>query len=301
MNIFLAGLENSRGLEGTELTHRINHALTSYFYLGAMPPKQLISKLKRMRTQTKGYLMLDSGAYSLIMLSRKHDLSADSIRAEMMEYTEKYTDFVRRTADIFDIIVELDIDQVISYDYVLEAREGLIEACGKEKVMPVFHSTIPDALEEWKKWSLEFKYGGMGSTPRATESDLKELFNAITGEDGKPAYRVHGFAHVDMELLKKFPFWSADSTSWTGGPRWGMVVKEEHGLIGLRSKEQRLSTLKRLAKGETVAGALELHVDDYAHCQMTSTAMILEAADAYNKAGEVLTAHWAERGIRWED
>ena len=91
--------------------------------------------------------------------------------------------------------------------------------------------------------------------------------------------KVHAFGVQNVEILKRYPFYSADGTSWKEGPRWGRVNE----LKGAKVKEVNNAYIDslRLSRDNIKLGS--------------------ESVKVYQKLEKFLTDLWAKRGITFND
>jgi len=92
------------------------------------------------------------------------------------------------------------------------------------KPLPVFH--FSSDLGPLKELISQYKYFALGGlVPYARQK--KKLFSffdkafSLIGTKSK----IHGFGMTGVELLKNYPFYSVDSTSWLGGSMRGEVYE----------------------------------------------------------------------------
>jgi len=148
-------------------------------------------------------IMLDSGAYTVWNV--EGTVSLDAYIAYVLEGP---------FAKYFTEVVALDVigDAKASYENAMEMeRQGV-------NVVPVFHYGEPlkylrKYCQQWEKVGL----GSMNAPTRAARTHWRDsVFNYAY------PHKFHSFGYASEPLLQKYPFQSADSTSWiTGGPRWG--------------------------------------------------------------------------------
>lgn len=162
-----------------------------------------------------GDFMLDSGAFSFMENPKiKHDWD---------EYVERYADFINRNN--VKKFFELDIDSIIGYDKVLKLRERLERLTGK-KCIPVWHTSR--GKEEFLKMCEDYDYVSVGGIV-GKEWRADEYIPWFIREAHKRGAKIHGLGYTKLSKLKDMHFDSVDSTSWTGGNRFGYIYKFENG------------------------------------------------------------------------
>jgi len=88
--------------------------------------------------------------------------------------------------------------------------------------LPVYHGGSPtEILEELCEQYNYIAVGGItGARPRSNDlmRNLSAIFRQINGR-----VSVHGFGALDMKMQKSFQWYSADSTTWLNGHRYGKI------------------------------------------------------------------------------
>lgn len=150
-------------------------------------------------------LFVDSGAYSAATSGSSIDVAA------YIEWVRKWQHRVTAAAS----------PDVIG-DAVASARETerMLVAGLEVPILPVYHVGEDwKALERCLELSDYIALGGMVPFARRQKflrSWIKKAFSFIS--EGK---KVHGFGMTGWELMKAFPWYSVDSSSWTSGVRFG--------------------------------------------------------------------------------
>ena len=155
--------------------------------------------------------LLDSGAFTF--------MSNASKKINWKEYIDKYIDFIKENN--IQYFFELDIDKVIGYDKVKKYTKYIEKNVGR-KCIPVWHRTR--GLAEWKRLTREYDYVAIGGfaikdIKRTEYKFIKELLKIA--EENK--CKVHGLGFTGLEEIKKYHFYSVDSTSWRSGNRFGIL------------------------------------------------------------------------------
>lgn len=230
MRLFFAGGEAWSDLL---LDLGVKHILFSYYYFRSGlrssrgKAQQLLARLRK--AKAKGYrFMLDSGAFTYQVKS--HVGSTPPPAA----YFEEYFDFVREYGDLFDVVVEFDIDNIVKvkdgHIVPKDDPDGRFVTTAEvddwtnrmldiqdlaPRVMPVYHT------HRGKKWLQDWLVD--------TRSPLIGIASSIT--DGittfiAQAHRfgkfTHGFAQTRIRTDMKYtPFDSVDSTTWLRADKYG--------------------------------------------------------------------------------
>lgn len=170
-------------------------------------------------------IFLDSGAYSA--WRRQEDIPLS-----------EYIRYVERHRDVIDVVVGLDViaghfgkkhlsvsemreSAERSFRNTLEMRRAGIDA------MPVYHQG--EGLD-WLKRMLDegIDYIGISNQTWSSRDSqvawLDMAFDYLCGRSGWPVVRTHGFGLTSMPLVRRYPYYSCDSTSWILTAGNGMIV-----------------------------------------------------------------------------
>jgi len=200
----------------------VPYQLMSYFYFRTMragtKAHDLLAKMRR--AHAAGYrFMLDSGAFT-------YNTKANMPGAKLPEprgYFQEYKNFIQDHGDLFEVIVELDIDnfgagtdRAVSLSEVDDWTNELfsIREIGP-KIMPVYHASRgPTWLRDWLL-DTGSPYIGFGSSGGGGAA----AFVAQARRFGKAA---HGFAQTRIKTeLKYAEFYSVDSSTWLRADKFG--------------------------------------------------------------------------------
>ena len=155
-------------------------------------------------------LMADSGAFSAFTQKTKIDLS-------------EYIDYIKRNEDVFEVYFNLDVIHNGGKSYMNWIH---MRANGLDPV-PVFH--IGTHERYLKKYLSLTDYIAIGAIANMSTSErLKSLDNIwkdyLTDKDGMPTVKVHGFGLTSLRVIKGYPWYSLDSTSWVMFGRYGAIL-----------------------------------------------------------------------------
>jgi hypothetical protein len=155
-------------------------------------------------------LMLDSGAWSA--------------------YTQKttikigdYIDYIRRRKRYLEIYFNLDVigDGENSYNNWVHMRANGLEP------IPVYHIGTPESfLENYLEHCDHIAIGAIAdmSTEKRMESLNRIWVEYLTDSKGFPKVKVHGFGLTSIRVMKSYPWYSVDSTSWVMFGRYGAIL-----------------------------------------------------------------------------
>lgn len=153
-------------------------------------------------------LMLDSGAFSAFTKNAKINIYS-------------YMHFIRRFSKHIITYVNLD---VIGDPKATLVNQKLMEKEGFHP-LPVWHGN-----EDWqilKDYCSSYDYVGIGGIAGVSEHHsrkrlLDKIFFEFTGK------KFHLFGVTSFPILKGYPFYSVDSTSWNASMRYGRHVQDRN-------------------------------------------------------------------------
>lgn len=160
--------------------------------------------------QKKVELFLDSGAYSAWM---------QGISIDIQEYIAFIKEHER------DLALYAVLDVIGDAEGTLK-NQRIMEEAGLSP-LPCFH--FGEDLSYLERYVEEYEYlalGGlaaMGSKPQMFDF-LDKAFDVICDKEGMPKVKVHGFAVTSLRAMKRYPWFSVDSTSWLSTARMGFML-----------------------------------------------------------------------------
>lgn len=164
-------------------------------------------------------VFLDSGAFSAYTQGVEIDLP-------------KYCDFIKRNSDIIEVASVLDAvgDPLKTYQNQLA-----MEAHGV-RPLPCFHYGEDERYLDYYAANYEYiTLGGM--VPISTPNLLLWLDRLwekhLTDGSGRPRLKVHGFGLTTISLMKRYPWYSVDSSSWVQISSVGSILHPDHGVIAM--------------------------------------------------------------------
>jgi len=160
--------------------------------------------------ETKVDIFLDSGAFSAFTQGVEIDIN-------------EYIEFIKAHKDHLEVYANLD---VIGSPEGTWRNQRRMEKAGVNP-LPCFH------YGEDPKWlqmylSRGYDYIALGGMVPISTPDLRIWLddiwkNYLTDKDGMPIIKVHGFGLTSNSLMRRYPWWSVDSTSWVMTGRMGGV------------------------------------------------------------------------------
>lgn len=154
------------------------------------------------------------------------------------------------------------------------------------KVIHVFHQH--EDFEILKRLMKVQEY--IGISPANDESQKsKNEWMAKCFSIVKTNVKCHGFAVTSVPTLLKFPFFSADSSSWVQGAKYAAIPTFKNGKMNsIRYKDKaNLSELSQRSETDTLS-----MLESY-HPRMEA------GIRAYVDAEKFVTSVWDKRGIKW--
>lgn len=266
LKLYLAGGED-KAWEQAAIKGGAKNSLYSYLYLKAQNGNQVDNFI----TSLKRNIFLDSGAYSAFTKGIKIDI-------------DEYIEFIKKHEKILTTYACLD---VIGNAKATKINQEYMESKGLNP-LPCFHYN-----EDWyylKDMVIRYKYialGGMVPLSRNKNkliSFLSKCFSIIGNK------KVHGFGITNLDLLKTFPFYSVDSTSWLSGSKRNTIYQfnNSNGTMKyIRTKEQNKSSYKTI------------NFNDDENKKWMSR--VINNAIEWQKVEKYITDLWTKRGVTWDE
>jgi hypothetical protein len=155
--------------------------------------------------------ILDSGAYTFLAKKQGKKINWES-------YVISYGKFIREH-DI-KLFFELDIDPIVGLAEVERLRYLLEKVAGK-KCIPVWHKSR--GLEYWHRMCHDYEYVAIGGiVTKEIKKSQYDVFVILLDIAKKYKTKVHGLGFTNLKGLKRYKFYSVDSTNWITG-RFGSV------------------------------------------------------------------------------
>lgn len=222
MKIFLAGTYAITSAN-RNIIKNSNCILESFYYIKDWQ----IPYIKKVK-----FFLLDSGAFTFMSNSKK--------QVNWDEYVKKYANFINENN--IKYFFELDIDNIVGIKEVERLRKKL-EKLTNKKCIPVWHKSR--GLDYWKKMVKDYDYVAIGGivTKEIKQQDYKYFLPLLKiAKDNN--CKVHGLGFTNLKSLSKYPFYSADSTSWKSGNRFGtLYIFKDNKLVQIKKpKNKRIVT-----------------------------------------------------------
>ena len=175
-------------------------------------------------------IFLDSGAYSAFTKGIKIDLKA-------------YCNYVIKNRDIIDtyegITTVMCLDQ-IGNDQGSWDNQCMMEDAGLQPI-PCFHHADKDRYLE-AYLDKGYKFIALGGMSNARSNVRLKLWldriwsKYLCDETGMPKLMVHGLGVTSVGLMRRYPWYSVDSSTWVQAALFGGIYIRGHGVTTL-SKE----------------------------------------------------------------
>lgn len=214
MKLFLAGILTC---EKDKEENNIRYALETFFTLKNKNENNLT--IQRIKNNVFDLFLLDSGAFTF-MNSSKGSINWD-------KYINDYANFINKYN--IKYFFELDIDSIVGIEEV-ERLRNILENKTNKKCIPVWHKSR--GLEYWKKMTKEYDYVAIGGiVTKEIKKDEYKYFKPLLEIAKKNNCKVHGLGFTNLKELKKYDFYSVDSTSWLSGGRFGTIYNFKNGTL----------------------------------------------------------------------
>ena len=195
----------------------IRETLVSYFYL-----RKNLSYYERLLPIFKkegGIFMTDSGAFSFMGKYDESDPEFDKYRTEefWLPYLNEYIGWIKAHRGYIFSVANLDLDMLVGEDVVNKWNRDYFEPLEKSglQVVYVAHPTDKrNSMDRLRQYCKRYSYVGANQSEKANALKIFHLVKQYK-------CRLHGFAWTELNLLKRHPFFSADSVTWLGGVRFG--------------------------------------------------------------------------------
>ena len=263
MKLYNAGIYTANFNIGGTLWERLNenekwqrlkagegNLLESFHYIGR---QRSVDSIRNDQRQ----VFLDSGAFSMWSLGAKVDIEA------YCQYIQRNEDIIRKDGNsILASVMDAIGDDLGTYQ-----NQKRMEKLGVTP-LPCFH--FNEDIRYLKYYIDNYEYitlGGMvAQTTQALLPWLDEIWGKyLTDAHGRPKVKVHGFGLTTPILMRRYPWYSVDSSSWVQIARvGGMLLLPEAKVLNVSSQSpnrrvegqhittlnepQRLAVLEKLQK-----------------------------------------------------
>jgi hypothetical protein len=189
-------------------------------------------------------VFIDSGAHGLynehVMKMNRNKLKHDEkykwywtgkeFTPEFKEYLDTYAEFIKRNHQSVDLLA--NVDAIFSPSLTWQSQQYFEEYHGITPV-PVIHFGTPMKWLE-KYLAKGYDYIALGGIGQEISQSVyarwgDQAFDRICDQPSrKPLTKVHGFAMTAVRLMKRYPWYSVDSTSWLTFGSYGQVIMPKY-------------------------------------------------------------------------
>ena len=291
MKIYLAGVE---GGDTGEIKGLIDYAFYSYYYMRNSKTK-LIKGAKSLHK----LVFVDSGAHSFF--SEDETLANAGVHSKKTktkgtpeDYFKKYVVWLKENYQHYDYFAELDIGEIVGQKRVREWREILKKNGLYSKCVSVYHPSVM-SIDDYKNMlkDSESKYVAL----EGDRSNRKRLpYNKLIKIAYDQGIKVHGFAMTKREVMKKYPFYSVDSTTWKVGVQYGTIP------YFYKTQVEKIDYGKNIKKEKLLKIIKDIDLDKlYCKDKKTARQYLLQLGiKAYKLANKYYTKLWEQRNIKWD-
>lgn len=215
-------------------------------------------------------IFIDSGAFSVHHSGKFIDI-------------DQYIEYINRT-DGVTIWAELDTipypvlntttalnsseESWRKYLYMMER----VRESEQDKLVPVYHYGEPyEALERILNTEVNGRLapyiavGGRHGTSKADNERYFQKMFKIVENSRNPKVKIHAFGMTIMELLEKYPFYSADSTSWLMPGVNGCILTDCLGVVRVSEKSSSNDKNSYWNKPDSVKKLIKDEVEGYGY------------------------------------
>jgi hypothetical protein len=185
-------------------------------------------------------LFIDSGAHSLYNINARNKNYNFYETDDFWKYVDDYCQFILLNKKNISVYVSVD---VIFQPELSWKVQRYMEDNYKIKPLPVFHFPILHHLKDFSldgnfnnsqiKWLKKYmdtcEYIGLGGLgQQVTKKQFiiyaDRLFKLLCTPKGTAKWKIHGFAMTSFDLMKRYPWYSVDSTSYRLQAAYGTVL-----------------------------------------------------------------------------
>ena len=165
-------------------------------------------------------------------------------------YQEKYRQFAMKWVDYVDFFVELDLFKIYPSNKIYAWREDWLE---NELPLCVINPLDWDEDEWTFDEYVSGKYFAIGLREMPRAEDYLKIIKGFSQAFVKNKVRFHGLGISDISIHRRIPFYSADTTAWANGGRFGVLFKfnppmQLERVLESHHKQSRKDSIKRRLK-----------------------------------------------------
>jgi hypothetical protein len=257
VKVFFAGAEESNKAYPVMNRLKARYRLMSFYYLRTKSPAKQERLLYETTPRDVVYL-IDSGAFTFFETHIKLAKKEPAKWWDLMErYVEDYVAFLHKYKDRIWACAEMDVDHVLSYDEIwagsgtwsnslakwwssrkgsrLDGSQGFTPPpieYWRERIMSVGVPVLVSwhAIREWRGWVDQCSKYRYLALPGGEEVSENRWFPYVN-EARKNGVLIHGFAGTKPDWIRRYPFYTVDSTSWLMGSKFGTTCIFQNGRL----------------------------------------------------------------------
>jgi hypothetical protein len=200
-----------------EIIKTIPNCLESYHYISG---QKFVDTIRAQGAK----VFLDSGAFSAHSLGVSININA-------------YCDYIKRNTDILRVedgaVMASVLDGIGNAQQTYENQ--LYMESQNAKPLPCFHFGEDPRYLEW--YVARYSYITIGGLVRRSTQDqiswLDRIWPLMLDGSGRPKLKVHAFGVTSPILMKRYPWYSCDSSSWIQAASFGSIFTSEWGPIAV--------------------------------------------------------------------
>lgn len=288
MKIHLAGSEAFTSHPKIKYEFHQNYLTTFAHFINRKSQKEKVDKIK-LHNLLNNCVILDSGAFSK---------ATNKVKFELYDYVG----FLKEYGGQFDIYMNLD--DVILEEYPSEERikksidytTNSLNILEKEGLKP-----IPVYQKKWNRFDIlinyleRYKYislGGLVTGKPNTSHLLIPFLDEVFKLNEKYKVKIHGLGVTADICLKRYPFYSVDSTSWLQGG------KSNSCYFNNMDKYESICINDGIFYQKCISPNL---FDNPYHQGSNYPERLNQNIRFFNQYERILTELWKQRGIEWNN
>jgi hypothetical protein len=259
---FACGRGDLKILEG----FNVDCVLESFFYKKGEPPPKW-----------PACYFLDSGGFTA---------RQKNVKIDVKDYAQYINDYDVKYCFNLDTN---DIEETIANQRYLDANVDAV-------VIPVYHYSdyankkhremVEGMIQDYHLISL----GGIAKSGVGKPS-IKRMYDYVFNKT-QDKVKVHGLGMTHLDMLKRYPFYSIDSTNYLSGRKYGFIKTLEEGKLR-KYYTGRVDglTMKNLLNADSAPERKTKKWMDITAYQILET----------EKMGKFITDLWTKKGVTWDD
>lgn len=223
-------------------------------------------------------IMIDSGGFTA---------RTSGVEASVVDYANFINGLDKRIKLIFNLDTN-DVEETLYNQKYLEEHTN-------RYIMPIYHHS--DFMDKKYRYLLQYYidngyyYIGLGGVAGGVNvtTEQREQFFKYCFSKTHDKVRLHGLGVSGMYYLKKYPFYSVDSSTWLAFTKFG-EFELFRGMDKVRGRPvKNYNKFKECSKEEVIG----TNGDKQARLKITM--------ETFLRTEKFLTDLWAKRGVVWDD